>query len=79
MEDKNKGAVEVMNVQEAAAYLGLGVRTVYNLAKNGKIPAVKLAGAWRFPKVAIDTWMVEGALKNLKGLKGGESSKDPKN
>lgn len=58
---------EVMNVEELAAYLNLGIRTVYSMAHDGEIPGVKLAGAWRFPKAAIDEWLITSARANLRG------------
>ena len=60
------GPPEVMNVEEAAAYLGLGVRTVYKLAQSGEVPAAKVAGSWRFPKADIDHWLSERAQANLR-------------
>jgi excisionase family DNA binding protein len=54
----------VMTVEEAAAYLDLGVRTIYNLAGEGALPALKVAGSWRFPRAALDRWLEEEALDN---------------
>jgi excisionase family DNA binding protein len=39
---------EILTIDEVAAYLKAGKRTVYRLAANGKLPAFKLGGTWRF-------------------------------
>jgi excisionase family DNA binding protein len=56
---------EVMDIRGAADYLSLGVGTVYKLAHDGKIPAVKIAGQWRFPKAALDEWLTSKAFKGM--------------
>lgn len=63
--DMPPGGLEIMNVEVLAAYLGLSRRTVYNMAHSGEIPGTKIAGAWRFPKAAIDTWLMDKAQDNL--------------
>ncbi|MBU4176082.1 MAG: helix-turn-helix domain-containing protein [Actinobacteria bacterium] len=61
-----------MNVEQLADYLSLGVRTIYNLAHDGEIPGLKVAGTWRFPKAAIDDWLKTEAGKNLGTVTGKE-------
>ena len=39
---------------EAGLYLNVHVRTIYRLAKEGKIPGRKIGGSWRFKKDIID-------------------------
>ena len=39
---------EILTIDEVAAYLKVGKRTVYRLAASGQIPAFKLGGTWRF-------------------------------
>ena len=45
---------EVLTVGEVAKYLKLDERTVYNLAQQGKLPAIKVGKQWRFRKADID-------------------------
>ena len=45
---------EVLTVREVAKYLKLDERTVYNLANQRKLPAIKLGKQWRFKKADID-------------------------
>ena len=44
---------EILTASEVAALLKVHLRTVYNLARRGLIPAMKLGGSWRFSKSAI--------------------------
>ncbi len=52
---------------EAGLYLNLDVRTIYRLAQDGRIPAFKVGGHWRFEKTALDEW-----LSNRKPLSTGK-------
>lgn len=68
-----KGAVmadpegEILTLEEVAAYLKAGKRTVYRLAQNGKIPAFKLGGSWRFRRAELDRW-IAASIKNPQKL-----------
>jgi excisionase family DNA binding protein len=48
---------EIMTPHEAAEYLNLNVRTIYRLAKNGKLPGDKVGRSWKFNKDALDKWL----------------------
>lgn len=48
---------EVMTADEVAAYLHLNIRTVYRLARTGKIPARRVGGQWRFHRNAITEFL----------------------
>lgn len=48
---------EILTLDEVAAYLKAGKRTVYRLAADRKIPAFKLGGTWRFRKADLDQWI----------------------
>lgn len=50
---------KLMNVQEAASYVGLSSFTVRRLAKNGLLPAAKIGRAYRFKKEDIDSYIRE--------------------
>ena len=50
------GPSEVMDLDEAAAYLRVSRTTVYKLAQTGKIPAFKLKGMWRFRLESLRAW-----------------------
>ncbi len=48
---------EVLTLDEVAAYLKAGKRTVYRLAAEGKLPGFKLGGTWRFRRSDLDKWI----------------------
>jgi len=48
---------EILTLDEVAAFLKAGKRTVYRLAQNGEIPAFKLGGTWRFRRSELDGWI----------------------
>ncbi len=47
----------LMTIEEVADYLRVKKRTIYEWLKNGKIPAIKTIGQWRFKKEKIDAWL----------------------
>lgn len=53
----NEQSDEILTIEEVAAYLKAGRRTVYRLAANGQIPAFKLGGTWRFRRIELDQWI----------------------
>jgi len=50
---------EVMNIRQAAQYLGVSPDTLYKYVGEQKIPAFKLGNRWRFKKSKLDQWMEE--------------------
>ncbi len=48
---------EILTIEEAAEYLRLGKRSVYKLAKSGKLPAKMVLNKWRFEKEALREWV----------------------
>jgi excisionase family DNA binding protein len=52
-------AREVMNIRQAAQYLGVSPDTLYKYVNEQRIPAFKLGNRWRFKKSRLDQWMEE--------------------
>lgn len=48
---------DILTLDEVAAYLKAGKRTIYRLAASGEIPAFKLGGTWRFRRSELDRWI----------------------
>jgi excisionase family DNA binding protein len=46
-----------LSVREVAALLSVDEKTVYRLAKKRELPGFKVAGAWRFKREDIDSWI----------------------
>jgi len=51
---------ELMNTAQAAEYLDLSVVYLRRLAKQGKIPAVRLGHTWRYLPERLIAWMDAG-------------------
>jgi excisionase family DNA binding protein len=51
---------DLLTTDEAAAYLRLSERKLYELVANGTVPCSKVTGRWLFPKVALDQWVTAG-------------------
>lgn len=56
---------EILTIDEVAAYLKTGKRTVYRLAASGKFPAFKLGGTWRFRRGELDQWIASSIGKAM--------------
>jgi putative molybdopterin biosynthesis protein len=51
---------ELLTTEEAANYLRLSERKLYELVANGAVPCTKVTGKWLFPKAALDRWLAAG-------------------
>ena len=47
----------LMTIAETARYLSLHPMTVYQLAQQGKLPAMKIGRAWRFKPEDLEAWL----------------------
>jgi excisionase family DNA binding protein len=45
---------EVLTVEQAAEYLGFSNNTVYQMVRDGRLPAVKIGKQWRIKKAILD-------------------------
>ncbi len=63
---------KLMDIKEVAEYLKMNKMTVYKLARQGKIPAFKVASEWRFRKDLIDKSLM-GQLKGKDEVEGFET------
>lgn len=60
-----------LTTEEAAAYLRLKERKLYELVAHGAVPCTKVSGKWLFPRYALDRWL-EGGLSRPEGLQATE-------
>lgn len=56
---------DVMTVKQLAAYLQVGERSVYNLAKAGELPGVFIANQWRFYRPEIERWLAMQSRQSI--------------
>ena len=55
----------LLNVREAARYLGLEVDTVYKKARLRELPSVKVGRALRFDVNALDRYIEQHTIETL--------------
>ena len=48
---------EILTLDEVAAFLKAGKRTVYRFAQSGEMPAFKFGGTWRFRRSELERWI----------------------
>ncbi len=53
---------DLLTTDEAATYLRLSERKLYELVANAVVPCTKVTGRWLFPKVALDRWLAAGLI-----------------
>jgi excisionase family DNA binding protein len=52
---------DILDVAGAAVVLGVSVRTIYNLARKGDIPATRVGREWRFARKNLIAWVANGS------------------
>jgi putative molybdopterin biosynthesis protein len=67
-----KCRMEFLTTSEAAEYVRLGERKLYELVTSGAIPCSKVAGKWLFPRHELDLWVLSGLARPA-----GMSAADP--
>ncbi len=55
--------MEFLTTSEAAEYLRLGERKLYELVTAGAIPCSKVSGKWLFPRQELDLWVLSGLAR----------------
>jgi excisionase family DNA binding protein len=51
---------EIMNLQEAAAYLGVSTKTFQKVLREGDVPGRKVGREWKFSRRALSAWVGRG-------------------
>lgn len=54
-----------LTAKQAAAYLQLNEKKLYQLARAREIPAARVGGKWLFPRALLDRWLLEQAHGGL--------------
>ncbi len=55
--------MEFLTTGEAADYLRIGERKLYELVAEGAIPCSKVTGKWLFPRHELDRWVLSGLMR----------------
>src|SRR5215469_2726333 len=53
---------ELLTTDEAAVYLRLSQRKLYELVARAAVPCTKVTGRWLFPRAALDRWVMAGLI-----------------
>jgi len=53
-----------LTLEEAAKHLKIGKSSLYQLAREGGIPAHKYGRVWRFDQEELDAWMKQKTAKD---------------
>lgn len=56
---------EVMDIRQAAEYLGISPDSLYKYASENTIPAFKLGNRWRFKRSLLESWMDQQSSLSL--------------
>ena len=55
--------MELFTTAEAARYLRLKERKVYEMVAEGTVPCTKVTGRWLFPKAELDHWLASSVTR----------------
>ena len=61
-------AMEFLTPNELSRILKLHPFTITRLAREGKIPGLKVSGVWRFRKDEFERWVVQQGPKKKRGI-----------
>ncbi len=60
-----KTGMELLTTNEAADYLRIKERKLYEMVAEGSIPCTKVTGKWLFPRGDLDRWLLAGMARPL--------------
>src|SRR5262249_12250741 len=55
--------MHLLTTLEAAEYLRLKERKLYELVAEGAIPCTKVTGRWLFPRIELDRWLAASLVR----------------
>ena len=63
---KTKEGFTILTVRDVAEYLRISQAKVYRLAKERRIPVVRIGKNWRFRKDLLDDWLSQCTESGMK-------------
>ena len=57
---QSHGFEPLLNLEEAASVLGMHWKTLERLARERKVPALKVGKRWKFRLTSLNTWLEHG-------------------
>lgn len=67
------GHDDVMNAEEASAWLKIPKSTLYKLCNDGELPGAKVGRHWRFHRETLEQWLLE-RTRNVSASKDDDSN-----
>ena len=55
--------MQLFTTSEAASYLRLKERKIYEMVAEGSVPCTKVTGRWLFPKAELDHWLASSVSR----------------
>jgi putative molybdopterin biosynthesis protein len=55
--------MQLFTTSEAASYLRLKERKIYEMVAEGTVPCTKITGRWLFPKAELDQWLASSIVR----------------
>lgn len=55
--------MKLLTTAEAAAYLRLKERKIYEMVAEGTVPCTKVTGRWLFPQAELDHWLASSVVR----------------
>lgn len=62
---QSSAGLVLLTTSEAAAYLRIKERKLYELVAEGAVPCTKVTGKWLFPRGDLDRWLLSGMARPL--------------
>ncbi len=56
---------EIMDADEASAWLKIPKSTLYKLCSDGELPAAKVGRHWRFHRDTLERWLLDKTHRGL--------------
>jgi putative molybdopterin biosynthesis protein len=63
MNMQENAGLDLLTTAEAADYLRLKERKLYELVAERKVPCTKVTGKWLFPRADLDRWLLAGVMR----------------
>jgi len=60
--------MEILNVDQAAAYLGVSTKTFFKVLREGEMPGRKVGREWKFSRRALEAWIAGGRSRDFLDL-----------
>lgn len=68
--EESQRSDEVLTLKEASELLKLSKSTLYNLAREGKVPARRVGRSWRFVRLNLIQWLGSKGTDMVNNRKG---------